>query len=76
MGPQNPKYSRYVKDQNNGGLRVVIRPGSERWNRQVLCKEEYRRNGPCNVLSVTRIREIPRDLQVSQAPRGSVDVEE
>jgi hypothetical protein len=74
----------------------VIRPGSERWNRQVLCKEEYRRcvanlptqesvsnnvsnvirNGPCNVLSVTRIREIPRDLQVSQAPRGSVDVEE
>ncbi|KAG1793580.1 hypothetical protein EV424DRAFT_1354149 [Suillus variegatus] len=71
MGPQNPKYSRHIKDQNNGGLHIVIRPVSERWNRQVLCKEEYRRSGPCNVLSVTKVREIPKDLEASLAASQS-----
>lgn len=41
------------------------------------------RSGPCNVLSVTKVREIPKDLEASlaasqsnhQAPRES-DVEE
>jgi hypothetical protein len=34
------------------------------------------RNGPCNVLSVTRVRETPKDLQASLAAnqQDSVDI--
>ncbi|KAG2740547.1 hypothetical protein P692DRAFT_20753118, partial [Suillus brevipes Sb2] len=77
MGPQNQKYSRYIQGQT-GGFHVVIRSASQRSpTRQVVCKDEYRsRNGPCNVLSVTRVHAIPEDLQANlaasqQAPRGS-----
>ncbi|KAG2123099.1 hypothetical protein DEU56DRAFT_760178 [Suillus clintonianus] len=66
MSPMDPRYSRYVKRPEIASVEVVVRPGSNRHDRQVLSKDEYRRSG--GLINISKITIIPapsRDLQVA-----------